>query len=139
MKGYLLGYSMFLRLFARLVMRQLYNIEACCFTVQCMVISNPGHFHFTKTSVLFYPQWLPWLHTSWGFERFTLVQKSNCIRQPERQLSSSSYNHNMLMTLRTSVKESLQMHFKIAVRNLHALNAGDSLTGVLRVVSVLWL
>ena len=34
--------------------------------------------------------------------------KTNCIRQPKRQLSSSSYNHNKLTTLRTSVKESLQ-------------------------------
>ena len=42
------------------------------------------------------------------------------IRQPERQLPSSSYNHNTLITLRTSVKESLQMHFKVAVRNFHA-------------------
>ena len=34
----------------------------------------------------------------------------------------------------------LQMHFKVAVRNFHALmQAGDSLTDVLRVVSVLWL
>ena len=36
-------------------------------------------------------------HTSWrdsGYEKFTLVWKTNCIRQPKRQLSSSSYNHS---------------------------------------------
>ena len=36
-----------------------------------------------------------------------LVLETNCIRQPNRQLPSSSYNHNTLTTLRTSVKESL--------------------------------
>ena len=39
-----------------------------------------------------------------------------------------------LTTFRTSVNESLQMHFKVAVRTFHApnLQAGDSLTDVLR-------
>ena len=49
-----------------------------------------------------------WLQTSWrdgGYERFALVWKSNCIRQPKIQLPSSSYNHNILTTLRTFVKE----------------------------------
>ena len=36
---------------------------------------------------------------------------------------SSSYNHNTLTTLRTSVKEPLQMHYKATVRNFHALNS----------------
>ena len=53
-----------------------------------------------------------------GYERFALVLENNCIRQPNRQLPSSSYNHNTLTTLRTSMKESLQMHFKVAVRKL---------------------
>ena len=51
-------------------------------------------------------------------QRFALVLETNCIRQPNRQLPSSSYNHNTLTTLRTSIKESLQMHFKVAVRKL---------------------
>ena len=51
-----------------------------------------------------------------GYERFAI--ETNCIRQPNRQLPSSSYNHNTLTTLRTSMKESLQMHFKFAVRKL---------------------
>ena len=34
------------------------------------------------------------------------VLETNFIRQPERQLPSSSYNHNTLTTLRTSVKDS---------------------------------
>ena len=49
------------------------------------------------------------------------------------QLLSSSYNHNTVTTLRTSVNESLQMHFKVAVRTFHAcfqMQAGDSLTDV---------
>ena len=45
------------------------------------------------------------------------VWKTNCLGQPERQPVKSSYNHNTLTTPRTSVKESLQMHFKVAVRN----------------------
>ena len=49
--------------------------------------------------------------------------ETNCIRQPKRQPPSSSYNHNALTTCRTSVKESLQMHFKVAVKNFHALDA----------------
>ena len=32
-----------------------------------------------------------------------LVLETNCIRQPKRQLPSSSYNHNTLKTLITSV------------------------------------
>ena len=49
------------------------------------------------------------------------IQTDNCIRQC--QLPSSSYNHNTLTTLRTPVKESLQIHFKVAVRNFHGPNA----------------
>ena len=40
----------------------------------------------TKTSLLFQPQWLPWLQRNWrnsGYESFTLVLKSNCIRQQD--------------------------------------------------------
>ena len=48
-------------------------------------------------------------------EKFTLVWKTNWIRQPKKQLPCSSYNHNTMTNLRTSVKESLQMHFKVAV------------------------
>ena len=55
-----------------------------------------------------------------------MVWKTNCTRQPKGQLPSSSYNHNTLTTLRTSVKESL---FKVAARNCHAL---VPLTDVLR-------
>ena len=52
--------------------------------------------------------------------------------------AGSSYNHNTMTTLKTSVNHSLQMHFKFAVRSFHALEmqAGDS---VLKVVCVLWL
>ena len=59
-----------------------------------------------------------WLHTSWrdsNYNKVTLVWKANCIRQPKRQPPSSSYNHNTPTTLRISVRESLQMHFKVAV------------------------
>ena len=68
--------------------------------------------------VVLTPEWLPWLQTNWrdsGYESFTVVLKSNCIRQPKMPLSSFSYNHNTLTTLRTSVNESLQLHFKVAV------------------------
>ena len=55
-----------------------------------------------------------------------LVFETNCIRQPNRQLPSSTYNHNTLTNLRTSVKESLQMHFIVAVKNFHALNVREA-------------
>ena len=42
-----------------------------------------------------------------------------------------------LTTFRTSVRGPLQMHFKVTGRNL--VQAGDSLTDVLRFVSVVWL
>ena len=48
-----------------------------------------------------------------------LPLETDCIRQPNRQLPSSSYNHDILKTLRTCVKESLQMHL---IGNFHALN-----------------
>ena len=44
-----------------------------------------------------------------------LVFETNSIRKSNRQLPSSSYNHNTLTSLRTSVKESLQMHFRVVV------------------------
>ena len=44
-----------------------------------------------------------------------LVFETNSIRPSNRQLPSSSYNHNTLTSLRTSVKESLQMHFRVVV------------------------
>ena len=53
-----------------------------------------------------------------------LVLKTNCIRQPKRKLPSSSYNLSALAT--PSVKELLQMHFKVAVRGFRALNASRS-------------
>ena len=53
------------------------------------------------------------------------MEDYNSARQPERQLPSSLYNHNTLTTLRTSVKESLQMHFNVAVRNFHAFNVAN--------------
>ena len=54
-----------------------------------------------------------------------LVLKTNCIRQPKRKLPSSSYNLSALAT--PSVKESLQMHFKIMCsKRLCALNASRS-------------
>ena len=50
------------------------------------------------------------------------------------------FTDNPQNILRTSVKESLQMHFKVAVKNsLLLMQEGDSLTDVLKVVSVLQL
>ena len=94
---------------------------------------DPGSFEMDKEEthcknklVILTTEWLPWLQSSWrdsGYEGFALVEKSNCIRQPKMQLLSSSYIHNTLTTLRTYVNESLQMHFKVAVRTFHAPNA----------------
>ena len=60
-----------------------------------------------------------------------LVFKPKCIKQPNKQLPSSSYKHNTPTTLRIYVKESLQMHFKVY--------PGEGSTDVMRVFSVLWL
>ena len=47
------------------------------------------------------------------------------------QLLSSSYNYSTLRTLRTSVNQSLQMHFEVAARTFKLpMQAGDSLTDV---------
>ena len=53
-------------------------------------------------------------------------------------MPNSTYNHNMLTTLRISVKESLQMHFEAAVIEIFMLltQAGDSLTNSLSVVKL---
>ena len=59
------------------------------------------------------------LEKQWLWE-VCLLLKTNCIRQPERKLSSSSYNHNTLTTFTTSVRGSLQIHFKVTVRNFSA-------------------
>ena len=82
--------------------------------------------HCKNKLVVLTTEWLPWLQTSWrdsGYERFALIWKSNCIRQPKMQQPSSSYNHNTLTTFRTSVNESQQMHFKVVATTFHALNA----------------
>ena len=105
-------------------------------TQYILILTDRTTYSFSNTTVCKYPhcknklvvlttERLPWLQTSWrdsGYERFALVWKPNCIRQPKMQLPSSSYNHNTLTTFRTSVKESLQMHFKVVVRTFHALN-----------------
>ena len=65
--------------------------------------------HCKNKLVVLTTEWLPWLQTSWrdsGYERFALIWKSNCIRQPKMQQSNLAYNHNTLTTLRTSVRES---------------------------------
>ena len=50
-------------------------------------------------------QWLPWIQTGWRDGSYDVVE-TNCIKQPTRQLPSSSYNHNTLITFRTSVRNS---------------------------------
>ena len=53
-------------------------------------------------------EWLPWLLSSWRWymRYLLLVLETNCTRRPERQLPSSSYKHNTVTTLRTSLRES---------------------------------
>lgn len=55
-------------------------------------------------SVVLTTQWSPWLHKSQRDMQWSL--KTNCLRQPESQLLSSSYNHNTLTTLSKFVRES---------------------------------
>ena len=42
----------------------------------------------------------------WYMRDLLLVLETNCTRRPERQLPSSSYKHNTMTTLRTSLRES---------------------------------
>ena len=42
--------------------------------------------HRKNKLVVLTTEWLPWLQINWrdsGYERFTLVWKTNCIRQPK--------------------------------------------------------
>ena len=62
--------------------------------------------HYKNKLVVLTTEWLPWFQTKWrdsGYEKFALVSETNCIRQPKGQVPSSSYNHNTLKTLITSV------------------------------------
>ena len=74
--------------------------------------------HCKNKLVVLTTEWLPWLQTNWrdsGYERFAVVlifRAAQFILQP--QLCTDN--------LRTSVKESLQMHFIVAVRNYRACN-----------------
>ena len=66
-------------------------------------------YHSKNKLVILTTEWLPWLQTNWrnsGYERFALVLETNCISQSKGQLPSSSYNHNTLKTLITSVLQS---------------------------------
>ena len=62
--------------------------------------------HCKHNLVVLTTEWLPWLQINRrnsGYESVTLVLKSNCIRQPKGQIPSSSYNHNTLKSLITSM------------------------------------
>ena len=73
-----------------------------------------------------------------------LVLETNYIRQPKEQLPGSSYNHNTLKTLITSVIpspgyiKSMKDHESSLLQLLKCV-CKDSFTDVLRVFSVLWL
>ena len=60
-----------------------------------------------------------------------MVLETNWIKQPESQLPSSSYNHNTLTILRTSVRELLGCMGVAILKCIH----NGSLTDVLIVVS----
>ena len=59
--------------------------------------------------------------TSGLYTIYNIVWKTNCIKKPERKLPNSSYSHNTPTTHGTFVKDSLQMHFKVAVKNVMLL------------------
>ena len=97
-----------------------------------------GELHNCKNKVVVLTtEWLPWFQTN----RRNSSYDKKITGMLERLLPSSSFNHNTLTTLRTSVKveslqtHSLQMHLNAPLRSSHALN--ESLTDVLRVVNVL--
>ena len=73
------------------------------------------------------------LKRMWLDERFALEIR---IKQPKGQLPSSSYNHNTLKTLRTSLIPSSGYKFLTATMKCIC---NDFFTDVLRAVSVLWL
>ena len=85
---------------------------------------NPTSISLQKKLVVLTTEWLPQLQSSCGYESFTLLLETNWIRQPEKQVPIMCISNHLtppytLKTLRTSVGESLQMHFKVAVRNFH--------------------
>ena len=89
-------------------------------------------------SVVLTTQWSPWLHKSRRDMQWLL--KTNCLRQPESQLLSSSYNHNTLTTPRTMTCEGVITNALQSCSNYKELpcslmQSGDFLTDVLRVVS----
>ena len=54
-------------------------------TVSCDLLCSltPGCEHCKNKLVVLTTEWLPWLQTKWrdsGYERFTLVWKTDCIR-----------------------------------------------------------
>ena len=49
--------------------------------------------HWKNKLVVLTTEWLPWLQSWVGYERFLFELETNCTRQPERQLLWSSYNH----------------------------------------------
>ena len=70
------------------------------------------------------------LQSSCGYESFTLVLETNWIRQASRKASDLMRKQPCPVHLAinwqssgTSVRESLQVYFKVAVRNFHAFNA----------------
>ena len=72
-----------------------------------------------KTLVALATEWLPWLPTSWGESGYIIdISGYNCI---------SNLGPNQLTTLRTSVRESLQLHFK---KMTLSIKAGDFLADV---------
>ena len=89
-----------------------------CFGVHLIPCSHK-HFSLQKQVVCFNHRVVTMvadkLKGQWLWEGCFGWLKTYLIRQPNRQLPSSSYNHNTLTKLRTSVKDSLQMHFKVAV------------------------
>ena len=93
--------------------------------------------HCKSKWVVLTTEWLPWLQTNWrnsGYESITLVLKSNCIRKPKGQLPSSSYNHNTLKTLITSLTPTYGYE-----SSLLKCICKDSFTDVLRVHCKKWL
>ena len=80
--------------------------------------------HCNNKLVVLATEWLPWLHTSWRDSGYWRVWKT--IAQGKLRGSYTRFilqPQYRLTTLRISVKELLQFHFKFVVRNFHALNA----------------
>ena len=84
------------------------------------LVCNHGNHSMVKPTNLFL-QWSYWVGVLKGQVILLVVHSTSRPRAVASMKLNSSYNHNALTIHRTFVNESLQMHFKVAVKNFMLL------------------